>query len=675
MRISRYDTNINRPMGRLEKYFRNIQQDLKLFGFVLLLLCLYRVIFMGMLANFMGSDTGISDILQANWTGLRLSLKSAGGFALLSFVFVTLPGILSPRFSWGRLRLIIGTVASLLLAVLFEARFPYYEEFHMTYGIQVMQGVHDDRSAIFMMMVQEYGLPWRLAIAIALTAVSWYMLKVLLERMGTLALPNMVRTRPVLTMLVLFLATVSFGFVTRFGGGFNYATGINWENAGVTKDEFLNECILDDVQGIYRAIQSEKRMKAGDIYGVKKDQVREMAEKAAVLNGTAAAGDDIRPYITRQAPGAKIAKPKHIFIILGESWAQWPMLEKYERLHAADGIKSLAKAPQGYYTQLFMPNGDFTSIAITGLITGLSEVNVRANYQPRSFKEIYPTALAPQFKELGYQVDFWYGGTPSWDNIRKLALAQGFDHFYGYPDYHAPKTNTWGTNDRNLFAALAKSLGDEPPTVHLIMTTSNHPPYNVDLAAEGFDIETAKEAVRELIPDASDPDALAMEIGHYWYMDKVVTEFVNETMKKYPDSLFVITGDHAVRTNPGPKPTMFEFQSVPFVLYGQGVTKDILPANAVGGHTGIAPTLINLIAPKGFTYQAIAPAIGETPVAFNRGYWLTNQVMGQVESGQTELLPGIANGDAEAGRAQLDAYLPMMRTLSWWLLEKGTTMN
>ena len=85
MRISRYDTNINRPMGRLEKYFRNIQQDLKLFGFVLLLLCLYRVIFMGMLANFMGSDTGISDILQANWTGLRLSLKSAGGFALLSF--------------------------------------------------------------------------------------------------------------------------------------------------------------------------------------------------------------------------------------------------------------------------------------------------------------------------------------------------------------------------------------------------------------------------------------------------------------------------------------------------------------------------------------------------------------------------------------------------------------
>ena len=62
-------------------------------------------------------------------------------------------------------------------------------------------------------------------------------------------------------------------------------------------------------------------------------------------------------------------------------------------------------------------------------------------------------------------------------------------------------------------------------------------------------------------------------------------------------------------------------------------------------------------------------------MAFNRGYWLNNQVMGQVEGGQTEPLPGASGGDAAAGRSQVDAYLPMMRTLSWWLLEKGTTMN
>lgn len=207
------------------------------------------------------------------------------------------------------------------------------------------------------------------------------------------------------------------------------------------------------------------------------------------------------------------------------------------------------------------------------------------------------------------------------------------------------------------------------------MTTSNHPPYNIDLEAEGFDLAAAKAAVREILPDAQDPDTLAMELGHYWYMDKVVTDFVKDTLAKYPDSLFVITGDHAVRTNPGPQPTLFEFQSVPFVLYGQGVTKDILPHDAVGCHTGIAPTLINLIAPEDYEYQAIAPAIGEAPVAFNTSCWLTSRLMGRINADPVEVLPGSAPGDASAAKQELGTWLPMMRTLSWWLLEHGREMK
>lgn len=673
MRIARYNKSTNSlPRNRLELYFANAQRDLKLFGFLLLLLCAYRLIFMGLMSGYMGEGTGLRDILQANWSGLRLSLKSAGVFTTLSFVLVTLPGILHPRLSLQKLRVIIGTIAVFILSVLFEARFPYYNEFHMTYGIQVMQGAHDDRIALLMTMVQEYGLLWRLGIVLVLTALCWLALRQLLLRMGTKQLPHSAKAHPVLTSFFMLVFLALFFLFSRFGGGVNYATGINWENAATTKDTFLNECILDDVQAMYRAFQFEENMKAGDIYGVKKDEIREIAAQAAALNGhEGTTGNDLTDYLTRYAPGAKIEKPKHIFIVIGESWAQWPMLEKYEKIHAADGIKSLINSPQGYYTQSFMPNGEFTSVAITGIITGLSDVNVRANYQPRSFQEVYPTSLAPQFKALGYQVDFWYGGTPNWDNIQHLAMAQGFDNFYGYPDFGAPQTNPWGTNDRNLIEALAKTIGEEPPTVHVIMTTSNHPPYNIDLETEGFDLAAARMAVRETIPDAEDPDTLAMELGHYWYMDKLVADFARETLARYPDSLFVITGDHAVRTNPGPKPTLFEFESVPLVLYGKGITKDVLPENAVGGLTGIAPTLINLIAPKGHAYQAIAPAIGEAPVAFNSNYWLTNQLMGKINAGQMETLPGQTPGDATQAKQELDTYLPMMRTLSWWLLING----
>lgn len=638
---------------RLTSYWKNCQLDLRLFLFLLLMMALYRVLFMVKYTGSMAADTVIADILQANFTGLRLSLKSAGGFTLLGFVLVTLPALIRPRLDWGRLRLAIGALASFMLTVLFLARFPYYEEYRMTYGLQVFQGWHDDRAAILGMLVQEYHLLPGLLAAL-LIAVGWTFLLKKLLALPVIEFP--VPRSPKLAALGSLLLTVLFMFVCRFGGGVSYATGVNWENAAVTGDDFLNECILDDVQAMYRATQQEKRMKAGDIYGVDK-------AKVDVLRAA-----EVDAALQRMAPGAKLDKPRHIFIVLGETWAQWPLLEKYASLHMADGLKSLIAEDKAYHTSRFMPNGDFTSVAITGMITGLPEVNVRVNYQPRSFKEAYPTALPNPFHRLGYKVDFWYGGSPGWDSIGRLALAQGFDAFYGYPDYHAEKTNTWGTNDRNLFRALAAHLEGEDPTVHLIMTTSNHPPYNVDLAAEGIDVQAIEAQVREILPDEADPHGLAVEFGHYAYMDKVVTEFVRETAAKYPDSLFVITGDHAVRSNPGAKPTMFEFQSVPFVLYGAGVTKDILPTDAVGGHIGIMPTLVDLLAPQGFAYQSVVPAIGQWPAAFNRDYYLTTKIMGQVGTDKTELLPAVTQADTASEQAGLQPFLEQVRTLGWWLV-------
>ncbi len=209
----------------------------------------------------------------------------------------------------------------------------------------------------------------------------------------------------------------------------------------------------------------------------------------------------------------------------------------------------------------------------------------------------------------------------------------------------------------------------------LIMTVSNHPPYNLDLEAEGFDLNGTEQEVSKL-PHVENAVELARELGHYWYMDKYATDFVRNVRKKYPDSLFVITGDHAVRSNPGTRPTIFEHQSVPFVLYGQGVTKDIMPKDAVGGHTSIVPTLVELIAPAGFRYCSIVPSMTESNgAAFNRDYWLTSEVMGEIESDRMEYLPGIAAANEAAAREHCMKIVPPVRTVSWWLLERGTSLK
>ncbi|MBR2774563.1 MAG: sulfatase-like hydrolase/transferase [Selenomonadaceae bacterium] len=652
----------------LKRFFEGVQRDARLFLFVLILLEVYRGLFILFMSSYMSEDSGAGQIVSAIFTGLRLSLKTAGAVTLISFVLVTLCGLKA------RLRLFIGLFASLIFSLLFMLRFPYYRAFQSTFGMEVVQGFNDDLWSIIVTMFQEYGIAWRAIVAVILTLLCIAALSRLLL-IKTFPLPDLdSKLKRVGFSVGLGVLIVLFGLFVRFGGSFTYARGINWENAGVTTDNFLNECILDDAQALYRARAMAKRMEAGEIFGVDANKILESAQFIAV-NKTLTE-QNLAPYLERKAPGERIPKPKHIFIILGETFMQWPMLGKYDELLIAEGIKSLIAEENCYYSRNFMPNGDFTSTAITGLVTGLPDVNIKVNYQARTYDKLYITAMAPAFRELGYKVDFWYGGMPSWDSIAKMSLAQGFDNFYGYPDFNAPKQTTWGTKDENLFNALLAHLPDEPPTVHLIMTTTNHPPYNLDLAIEGYDVQAVTEALKKM-PYVDDVNQLAIELGHYWYMDEVITNFIRATSERYPESVFVVTGDHAIRCDPSTHPTIFEHQSVPFVLYGAGITKEILPPDAVGDHISIVPTLIELIAPKDFAYYSIAPSLFNSDgVGFNNLAFVTSKVAGEIDSDVMELLPHVASNELNDvnltdERTHAIQIISAMRTVAWWMITKG----
>ena len=451
-----------------------------------------------------------------------------------------------------------------------------------------------------------------------------------------------------------------------------YAGGINWENSAVTSDNFLNECILDDGQAMYRAYTMAKYMGEGIIPLADETKILESAQ---FLSGkTDLTENNLAVYLEKTASGAKIEKPKHIFIIIGETYMQWPMLGKYENLHIADGIKSIIAEKNSYYSRNFLPNGDFTSVAITGMMTGLPDVNLHVNYLPKTYSQVYISSPAPPLKKLGYNVDFWYGGMPGWENISKMALAQDFDTFYGYPDLNAEKLTAWGVKDEDLFNAIEKKLGSEPPTVHFIMTTTNHPPYKLDLKAEGFDVEKTLAEIKKL-PNVPNAETLAIELGHYWYMDKVITKFIRNVSEKFPNSLFIVTGDHAVRVDPSTHPTIFEHQSVPFVMYGAGIDKKILPPDVVGGHISIVPTIIELIAPEGFKYYSVAPSLFESfGVAFNRDVFLTEKVAGKIDTDAVEILPHVASADLDTvnlsqERSNAEKVISAMRTVSSWILK------
>ena len=656
-------------MKFLRRFFGGLQRDLRLFFFILLLLEIYRAAFMYIMSDYIGAGTDNSQIWLANFAGIRLSLKTAGVVTLLSFFFVTLLGLNS------KLRLAIGIIASLIFSILFMARFPYYREFNATFGMEIVQGLHDDIWSIIVTLVQGYGIIWRLPVAFLLTIVCIFFYSRLLL-IKPIQLPDLEGLpRKILFMFGTALIIVAFFIFARFGGSFSYENGLNWENAGITSDEFLNECVLDDGQALYRAYSISLDMETREIAGVEPENILQHAEFISQRKNLNA--QSLEPYLERTAGGSRINPPKHIFIIIGETWMQWPMLGKYSDLHVADGIKSLIAEPKAYYSRNFLPTGSFTSIAVEGIITGMPDVNININYQPRTYEEIYISAMAPPLKELGYRVDFWYGGTPSWDNISKMALAQGFDNFYGYPDLDAPKQTTWGAKDGDLFDAIERHLPDEPPTVHVIMTTTNHPPYNLDLAAEGFNFAETLSKLEEM-PNVDDARSLTVELGHYWYMDKVTTKFIRSVSEKYPESLFIVTGDHAHRVDPNTRPTIFEHESVPFVMYGAGINKKILPPDAVGGHMSIVPTIIELIAPRGFIYYSIAPSLFQSfGAAFNLTSYITQHTAGKIDSEVWEILPQVASVNLPQvnlpnERKNAMDVVRAVRTVAWWLLTKGS---
>src|SRR5205814_2311392 len=97
-------------------------------------------------------------------------------------------------------------------------------------------------------------------------------------------------------------------------------------------------------------------------------------------------------------------------------------------------------------------------------------------------------------------------------------------------------------------------------------------------------------------------------LGHLWYSDKCVGDFVAEGERQLERPLFAITGDHYSRkqyVSARPTHSLYESLAVPLVIYGpKALEQTQRPTAIAGSHLDIVPTLIDLAAPKVFEYHA-----------------------------------------------------------------------
>ena len=642
-------------------------KGLKVFLFYLAVLSFCRAFFIFWMHDYMAAATGSADIALALWRGMRLSFQTAGGLALFSLVPAALARLLHApleNLAWR----VTSALSLTVLSILYAASFPYYRQYHTGFHQLIFNTVNEDVYALFISLVQEFYLPVRLAGALLLAFLLYRALCLLLACDFSALAERLLPWRSLRRALfLLILALVAL--LSAFGGSLRWQDAVNWENAGVTNDAFLNEAILDNFQALYRAYVLNSRFLACNGLDF---TVEEIERLAALHAGRPADTRDLDVYLTREAEGAQIEKPRHIFLIISESYANWPLLEKYASLHIADPTKELLNAADTVYCDTFLPNGSSTVSAVTGVVTGFADANLYLTTMPESFAAPYPTAIAPTFARLGYHTDFWYAGPATWERIEPFCRAQGFEQFYSRGDFSSDEGSVWGVDDEVLYGEVLSRIDPEQPGLHVLLNVSNHSPYTVDLAAKGFPAEEVRAALPQ---EAQGDDALLKELGHYWYATQELAAFLRAAKEKFPEALFVIVGDHADRYNIEKTPSLYERYAIPFILTGHGVKKGLLDPEAAGSQIDIAPTLIELIAPRGFRYEAVGRSLTRgNRQGVNYGFWITHSAIGRTDTVPLVAEP-IKDRPAALDEEAMQDYINAVRALSWWRPKYGPMLD
>ncbi len=653
------------------RFVEQIAQDLKLAAMCLAALTVFRAILIGVFYDQMSPDSGGGDLLLAMLNGVRFDLRITA-LAIAPTLVLSLACLFvdatrtARRVRWATLSLFL--IATLIIGVIDIA---YFGEYHDQFNHWILGVVFDDFGAVVQTAWKQYPILWGvlglsvIAVTLVYGAGRWVMRRVtepgLLERI-TQAQAARIFT---LVLLVACYVCAVRGSVTN--------RPMQEKDAAVTRDTFLNRTVVNPYTALRYAIKNYLHLSSAsglDVY-LPDGDIRAAARLIAGDDRTIHTIDDALRHI---AAGPKGTPPRHIFLLVMESYDAWPTLEQYGSLGLSENIKQLGR--DGVLVRAFLPASTGTMVSFAPIITGLADPGVMTNYQA-SARKPYASSIASIFKRLGYETNVFYSGYPSWQRIGDFCTDQGFDHVYSGADMGSwVQTNEWGVDDEDVLDYAVKTLDDDRPSFNVILTTTFHPPYDIDVYGKGFPL---REMPASLSKKFAGTNISLPELGHLWYSDQCIGRFARQVTGKFTDPIIAATGDHWSRRFIAARPTLYERSSVPMMLYGPRVLDGVQrPEAIVGSHLDICPTLIELAAPRGFEYHAIGRdmlAPRQDPLGFSRAYVIgPNFIMDTDRQQVIKPIPGRALPSPLPNRDDLLRRHAAVQALAWWRIMRGTDL-
>lgn len=577
--------------SKWNSFLKEVSNLLFFWLFGILFFVVFRVFFISFFYKKITHKIDFNEWVNILLMGFRFDCTAIAYFLLLPLILLL---ILSP---FGKFRIIeitrkIHQVLFVILSTLIcVVTINYFKEYGDQFNHFLFLALYDDKKAVLNTILVDFHPIINSLILILTAFLGIYILNYFenKERIYQI-LKKIIFPKSNYLIVIVFIVL----FVLSIRGSVSSIPALR-QYSGISTDNFLNKTIINPYRSLNYAISDFNRLNK---VGNKNPYMNKKLFKKAFPQ------DKVTDILRKTAQGSTIEKPKQIFLVVMESYDSWPLLDKYQPFHFADNLRAIAQS--GTHFNHFLAAGNTTIDSFGAIMTNVPNCGINLSHIGTAGVP-FETSIFRQFKKLGYETNFYYGGYLSWENIGDLSKYYGVENIYSGVD-GGGKTDTggWGIEDEKLFNLVMKHTNKNKYSLNIILTTSYHAPYTVDIEAKGFPYKSTDDfptAMKKYYDGAMN----IKELGHLWYGDKALGDFVRKAEKKFTSSLFNFTGDHFGRKFINSKPNLYEKSSVAYIMYGKSIPKSL--NLTPGSHIDIMPTLIEMIAPKGFEYYSFGESM------------------------------------------------------------------
>lgn len=565
------------------------------------------------------------DLLHAFFLGARFDGVVLGYLMivpLLAFSFwLFFPGEKMARaltyFARAYLTFMILTVVGLTIGDL-----GYYSYFQDHFNILFFGFFQDDTVAVLKILWKNY--PATFIIAASAFAV-WVMFRVArkafdIQSWNLNENPKTIKTIAAYVVCIPLLGIVGRGSFTLFP--------LHEIDATISTDPFINYLSYSGIHALYRATKvkyghSAKWNSNGLYYGYNSWQ--DAAKDHFELKDDQLPSDplDLIKHTTKKNGWAAKTRP-HVVVLMMESWGgYWFRFHSPEFNLKGELEKHFKEDPVLFN---FLPSMTATIGSLSALMVN-SPHRPEGNFLTESRYMQVPFRFAPSwvYKKAGYKTRFIYGGGIGWRSIDRFAKIQGFDSVEGDVNVERKlnrpiEKHDWGIYDEDLFEYIEMTLEEaKQPEFVFVMTTTNHPPYQVPEKYQALPLQPPADLQKEFISDKSIVNG---RFRVFQYANHKLGEFLTR-IKASPlgeKLVMAVTGDHGFLLVNFKESDLLQKWQVPLYLYFPKKSGLKVDNQTFASHADIFPTLFDATLSEA-THYSFGTSLFDQTKSHQAYYW------------------------------------------------------